>query len=145
MTIRLLSVLLFLCLSLAAQLQVDRRNLHERIFAVVPIIGTGTAEDPFRPAHTPAPPPLDAQTGAPQAQAPSEGIIGYSMVRTDDGKHAIVQLVARDRSAFKDLLTDNSPDVKAFEKGKAKREDIEAEFRKWKKDFTMDQLGGIQP
>jgi hypothetical protein len=67
------------------------------------------------------------------------------MVLGDDGKHALVQFVALDRSAFKELFEDKSTDVKFFEKGKAKREDVEKEFRKHKKDFDFEQMGVTLP
>ncbi len=59
---------------------------------------------------------------------------------SDDKKHALVEFVARDRSSFKDLLADKRPDVKASEKGKAKRSDIEAEFKRFKKDIDLDRF-----
>src|SRR5947208_2026279 len=135
---RLLAAVVCLCVSLLAQDRVDRRNLYERVWAVVPMIGTGTADDPIRPAYIPAPPP-------PGTPPTTDGIIGFTMQLTDDGKHAIVQFVARDRAAFKDLLADKSTDVKVFEKGKARKVDIETEFRTFKKDFDLDQLGVALP
>ena len=138
MQLRLPAVVVCLCASLLAQDRVDRRNLHERVWAVVPMIGTGTADDPLRPAYIPAPPP----PGTPPS---TDGIIGFTMLLTDDGKHAIVQFVAQDRAAFKDLLADKSPDVMVFEKGKAKKEDIETAFRNFKKDFDLDQMGVALP
>jgi len=135
---RLPAAVACLCVSLLAQDRVDRKNLHERVWAVVPMIGTGTADDPLRPAYIPAPSP-------PGTPVSTDGIIGFTMQLTDDGKHAIVQFVARDRAAFKDLLADKSPDVKVFEKGKAKKDDIEKEFRKFKKDFDLDQMGVALP
>ena len=47
---RLLVVVCFLA-PLAAQQGVDRRNLYERLLCVVPMVGSGTAEDPRRPAY----------------------------------------------------------------------------------------------
>src|SRR5436190_11317832 len=121
MQLRLPSAVVCLCVSLLAQDRVDRRNLYERVWAVVPLIGTGTADDPIRPAYIPAPLP----PGTPPS---TDGIIGFTMQITDDRKHAIVQFVARDRTAFKDLLADKSADVKVFEKGKAKKVDMETEI-----------------
>ena len=115
------------------QRHVDPRNTHVRFLAIVPLIGTGTKDDPIRPAFVPAPP-------VPGAKPDPNGIIGYTSQMCDDHKHALVEFVARDRSAFKLLTADTRPDVKAFEKGKAKRADIEAEFKKWKKDFELDQV-----
>lgn len=140
---RLPAVMVCLCVSLLAQNAVDRSNLYERIWAIVPLIGTGTADDPIRPAYIPAPPPSDSQrTDTPPS---TDGIIGFTMQLTDDGKSAIVQFVARDRSAFKDILADKSVDVKVFEKGKAQKDDINQEFRKVKKDFDIDQMGVALP
>jgi hypothetical protein len=115
------------------QRHVDPGNTHVRFLAVVPLIGTGQKGDPIRPAYVPAPP-------APGAKLDTNGIIGYTSQMCDDHKHALVEFVARDRSAFKELMTDTRPDVKVFEKGKSKRADIEAEFKKWKKDFDLDNV-----
>jgi hypothetical protein len=112
------------------QRHVDPRNTHVRFLAVVPLIGTGTKADPIRPAYVPAPP-------APGAKPDPNGIIGYTSQMCDDHKHALVEFVARDRSAFKPMMADTRPDVRLFEKGRAKRADIEAEFKKWKKDFDL--------
>jgi hypothetical protein len=139
----LLSMSLIMCSLFAAttaprkhaivQRHVDPRNGHSRFLAVVPLIGTGKKGDPIRPDYVPAPP-------APGAKPDPNGIIGYTSQMADDHKHALVEFVARDRSAFKPLMADTRPDVKVFEKGKAKRADIEAEFKKWKKDFDLDNV-----
>ena len=47
-------VLLLPAISLA-QPKIDPANLHERVIAVVPMIGAGTYADPRRPLFTPAP------------------------------------------------------------------------------------------
>jgi len=66
---------------------------------------------------------------------------------SDDGQFALVEFVARDAKAFDRILADINVNininvnVKAFRKGKDKREDIEAEFRKHKKDFSFDHFG----
>jgi hypothetical protein len=48
-----------------AQYRVDPRYQHERVYAVVPSVGKGTAEDPVRPAHLPLRPDgrLDPESG----------------------------------------------------------------------------------
>ena len=95
--------------------------------------GLGTFEDPKRPLHAPAPSALRA------AGASRSGILGYSYVVSDDGLLALVEFVARDRAAFQEILA--NPAVKAFVKGKDKREDVEAEFKKFKKDFDFTKFG----
>ena len=49
------------------------------------------------------------------------------------------------RKAFKDVLADSNPNLRVFLKGKDKREDIEKEFKKHKKDFSLEQFGAIVP
>src|SRR5690348_1204175 len=79
---------------------VDPRNAYVRILAVVPLIGTGTHEDPIRPAYAPGPRPRGSKLSKPD----STGILGFNFMMSDDKQHALVEFVARDRSAFKDLL-----------------------------------------
>lgn len=110
---------LFVCCSvIPAQRKVDPQNLYERVLAVVPVVGTGSAADPKRPKYAPAPGQMSA--------ARSGGIIGFTQVLSDDGKFALVEFVARDRAALSAVLGDAA--VKKFEKGRDKREDAEKEF-----------------
>lgn len=127
------------CVSpLLAQQRVNLRNTYERLICVVPMVGAGTPADPRRPLYAPLPPS--------RGVAPSrDGIIGFAYQVSDDGRFAIVEFVAHDRAGLKQILTDKSPDVKVFEKGKARREDIELELRKHKKDLDLDRLGVSLP
>ena len=109
-----------------ASRRVNPRNAYVRVVAVVPLIGTGTDADPIRPDYAPGPRPRGSKSSKPDLS----GIIAFNSVMSDDKKHAIVEFVARDRSAFTQLMADKRPDVKVFDKGKAKRADIEAEFKK---------------
>ena len=122
---------------LFAQHKVQMRNMYERLYMVVPMIGSGTAADPRRPMYVPAP----AVPGTAAAAHPaSSGIIAFAFQESDDGQYAMVQLVARDSSAFKQILEGQEPNVKIFRMGKDKREDIESEFRKHIKAFDLDSL-----
>lgn len=114
-----------------AQHKVEPRNMHRRLICQVPIIGSGTLADPKRPLFAPSPSQLDAKTRT--------GIIAYQFVTSDDGKTALAEFVGMNDSAFQQILA--SQNVKAFLKGKDKPEDIESEFKKYKKDFKIDQLG----
>lgn len=113
-----------------AQQRVQMRNMYERLYLVVPIIGTGTPQDPRRPMYAPAPGDL----GKPK------GIVAFTFQESDDGTCALVHLVARDREAFKAIFEDNNPNVKIFEKGKHTRAEIETEFRKHKKNADLDSF-----
>ena len=127
---------------LFAQHRVQMRNMYERLYLVVPMIGAGTLQDPRRPMYAPLPPQPAVQAGA---QPAASGIIAFSFQESDDGAYALVEVVARDRSAFKEILESQRPDVKVFEKGKDRKDDIEKEFRKHKKDFDLDSLAVSVP
>src|ERR1700691_4465124 len=103
MTQRLLIGLLMLAGVVCAQRSVDPRNTYHRVICVVPMIGSGTAADPKRPLYAPAP-----------GIALPNGIIGFTQVPSDDGKSAIVEFVARNRSAFHAILADSS--ITVYEK-----------------------------
>jgi hypothetical protein len=106
--------------------------------AVVPVmVGQGTFDDPKRPMYAPSPAQIQAST------ASRQGILGFTYVMSDDGTLALVEYVARDRSAFQAILADAT--VKSFLKGRDKREDMEAEFLKHKKDFNFALFGVRMP
>jgi hypothetical protein len=125
--------LLVLAAVVSAQHRVDPRNTYYRVIAVVPLsAGSGTPDDPKRPQYAPWP-PSRSQTG----------IIAYSQQLSDDGKLALVEFVARDRAAFQAIFNDKT--IKFFEKGKSKRQDIETELKKYKKDFDLNKFGTVVP
>ena len=135
MTVRFILAALVLCSALSAQQRVDPRNMYERALCVVPMVGTGTPDDPRRPQYA----PLPAAPGTPPSR---DGIIAFSYQVSDDGNFALVEFVAVDRKAFKGVLADVNPNVKAFVKGQNQRADIETEFKKHKKDFSLDKFPG---
>ncbi len=118
-----------------AQQRVLLTNTYERLICLVPIVGSGTAQDPRRPLYAPLPGMVPG----------GEGIVAYAAQVSDDGSSALVEFVARDRSAFDQILNEKRSDVKVFVKGKAKKADIESEFRKYKKDFNIDTFGVAVP
>jgi len=137
--LRLAAPFLVIATCLPAQHKVDTRQLYERLYCVVPMTGTGAWSDPKRPLYAPSPAQMNP--------ASRTGIIGYTHVLSDDGQFALVEFVARDAKAFDRILAGINGDlnvnvnVKAFRKGKDKPEDIEAEFRKHKKDFSFENFG----
>ena len=101
-----------MCATLApAQNEVDSRNLHERILAVVPLTGTGTYADPRRPIFAPRA-GVEARDGS--------GIIEYRWTPSDDGRYAVVEFVALNRKALQPILSDPRT-LKAFERDRRKR------------------------
>ena len=111
--------------------KVDARQRYERLACVVPLVGKGTITDPRRPQYAPIPGGIDA--------ASRKGVLGYQSQESDDHKFALVEFVATDRAAFAEILADSK--VKSFLKGKDKKDDIEAEFKKYKKDFDFTKFG----
>jgi hypothetical protein len=129
----LLAGILLLTPLALSQHRVDPRNTNERVIAAVPIVGAGTPKDPKRPQYAPWPPS--------RGQARTD-IISYRFEPSDDGRFALVEFVARDRKAFDAILKDKT--IKVFEKGKDKKEDIEKELKKFKKDFDLDKFTGVR-
>jgi hypothetical protein len=114
-----------------AQDRVDTRLIGDRIVLVVPIVGSGTMDDPKRPLFAPRP-------------GQDSPFSGYSWVPSDNGRLAIVMLVVKDPVALQDTLSD-SRIVKAFQKGRQRRADIEEKLKKLKQDFDLTQLlGGVR-
>ena len=156
-----LMCLLALAAILEAQPPVSPRNSYERILVILPIIGSGTPDDPQRPALIPAPGsatpnilnlpaappatgtglsavPVGAAPGGPST--PQNLILGYTWVPSDDGKFALTEIVMRDRSAFPSVAA--APGVPAaFIKGVHKAADILAAFQQYKKDFDPTKFG----
>ena len=116
----------------------DTRTIYERCMAVVPLVGSGTsAADPKRPMYAPTP----AEIGT--AATTRQGILAYTFAISDDGNFALVEYVARDRSAFQQILADTS--IKSFLKGRDKFEDVQTEFLKHKKNFNFSLFGVRMP
>ncbi len=132
-TFTVVSAILFYSTALFGQQSVDPRNTYHRIICVLPIIpGSGTPADPRRPKYAPAP-----------GQLSPDGIIAFTQVSTDDGKAAIVEFVARKRSAFSTILADTS--VPIYEKGAQNTTAIEAALQKFKKGFSLVNFEAVMP
>jgi len=134
MSMRLTACVLALSCLASAQRRIDPRNTHERIICIVPVVGAGTRQDPKRPKHAPWPP---------SSVKSANGIIAFSQQISDDGKLALVELVARDRSAFQSILADKS--VTVFDRKKDNKDDMEKELKKYKKDFDLSKFGTVMP
>jgi hypothetical protein len=132
MTQRLVTGLLMLAGVVCAQHSVDPRNTYHRVICVVPMIGSGTAADPKRPEYAPAP-----------GSALPNGIIGFTQVATDDGKFAIVEFVAKNRSAFQAIFADTT--ITTYEKGSQSASAIETALQKLKQSFSLVQFEVVMP
>ena len=97
---------------------------------VTAMTGQGSWGDPRRPA-------LPAAEG-----------LNYRWVVSDDGQWAIVELelarvTAEGLRVLDDAVAGRGAAVKVFERGRGKKEDVEKEIRKYRKDFDLEEfLGG---
>jgi hypothetical protein len=86
--------------------RVSPSTAYHRVWAVTPLVGTGTPGDPLRPMFIPAPP----QPGRAVAPATAvagvtrPGALGYSMVLSDDHTLALVEYVFESPVAFRAVL-----------------------------------------
>ena len=152
----------FAC-ALFAQHSVSPENSHASVIAVVPLIGTGDREDPIRPMFVPSPAEMRKtsqdlvavarkveESNTPAAKGtppppPVSAILGHHYQLSTDGKSALVEFTGSDRLALAPILAAKDPKVKAFERGKDKKDDIEKELKKYKNDFDLDAfVGGRQ-
>lgn len=120
---------------LYSQNAVDRRNIGERLICIVPMVGEGTYDDPKRPLLAPKPEELSKD---------GSGIISFHFELSDDGKTALLELVARTPEAFKAVLESGRTDIKIFRKGLTSKEEIETAFKVHKKDFKAESFGDDQ-
>ena len=136
--IRSIVALSVFTVTLFAQGHVASENLYTRVLCVVPMIGTGTAADPIRPMFIPAPPDPSKTPDAVVATTPPS-ILAFQYQLSDDGNYALVELVGADRKALAEVFNSTDARVKVFELAKAKKNDIEKEFQKYKKTFSLDK------
>lgn len=136
--IRKIVALSVFTVTLFAQGHVASENLHTRVLCVVPMIGTGTIADPIRPMFVPAPPDPSKAPDQAVATAPP-GILAFQYQLSDDGNYALVELVGSDRNALAGVFNSTDARVKVFDLAKAKKNDIDTEFRKYKKTFSLDK------
>lgn len=104
--LRFLLLLLLVSIPAWPQRKVDAANSYHRVICVVPLIGTGTWEDPKRPMFA----PTSSQLGRGKS-----GILAYYHELSDDGKSAIVVFVAVDRASLQPILTTTAPLVQVFD------------------------------
>lgn len=127
-----LKVAVVVCLLVSAVIadqRVSEMDLHERVYAIVPLTGAGPLLVP------------------PTVGVGRDQILSWSWEPSDDGKFAIMEFVARDKAALKPILA-NKQVVKAFERRKHGKDEVERELKKFKVKFSMDRQefrGGARP
>lgn len=112
---------------------VDAGFMYQRVYARVPMIGTGTGTDPRRPMFAPV---LGASAVA------HSGILSFQMQLSDDGQYALCEFVGATLKDLNTIISSTDPNVKVFIRGKDSPADILAEFQKYSKNFTFQWFTG---
>jgi len=133
-----IALFLLLMNTLFAQNRVSPEMMYHRVWAVVPLIGSGKPDDPKRPMFVPS----RAEQMAKAKIGDRSGVMAFSMQVSDDGNFALVEFVGASPAELKFIVNSQASGVKAFERGVATKAQIEAEFQKYKTGFTLDSLAG---
>jgi len=86
---------------LCAQRSVSPGSMYHRVYAVIPMTGSGTTADPKRPMLLPTMAELLAQHQA--GQQPD--LLAYSSQTSDDGKFALVEMVFTNPISYHNFLS----------------------------------------
>jgi hypothetical protein len=126
-----------------AQQREDAGRMYERIYAIVPIIGTGTMADPKRPMFIPAP--------GQRSPGDRTGIIAFNQVTSDDGTFALVEIVTAtkaDLASIKAQITAQiplTPGVQLFDRNATLPSVVQAAFQSMKKSFDITKFRVVVP
>jgi len=112
---------------------VDPGLTYQHIYARVPLIGSGTKNDPKRPMFV-----------APPSQAPTAtnhtGILAYQMQISDDGNWALCEFVGATPQDLAQITKSTNASVKVFERNKSTLADVLADFTQYKANFSFNVL-----
>ena len=79
---------------------------------------------------------------APNAAVKTPPKLSFTYHFSDDKKTALVEFISRDKVSLNAIrLSANAPGVKVFDPKKNSKAEIEAEFKKLKKDFDSTTFG----
>jgi hypothetical protein len=108
--------------------QLRQPGMH-RLVAIMPWTGAGTEKDPRRPLAIPA-------NGMPA------GVAGYTVLSSDDGQLAVVEMWANTRAALLPVVEDKRQGVRVFEPHRHTKAEVEAAVRAVRADFRLGDLPG---
>jgi hypothetical protein len=126
-----------------AQHRVDPGSMYARIYAIVPMVGSGTWDDPKRPMFAPAP-----SQATPGGRA---GVIAFNQVESDDGKFALVEIVAANNTALAAIKApiqaqlSSVPGLQLFDRRSASTAAVQSAFLALKKNFDITRFRVVVP
>lgn len=113
----------------------------QRVLATVPMIGSGTYDDPKRPMFCPSPREM-----AELAEAGTKPwLISYRFEPGDDGQTAIVELTAPDRESLSAILQSTDARVTVYEPNKISPDNLRHALQKVKAGFDLERFHGGYP
>ena len=124
-----------------AQHRVDPGAMYARIYAIVPMVGSGTWDDPRRPMFAPIP----------QQMTPGirTGIIAFNQVESDDGNSALIEIVAANRSELSLITAQISvaavSGVQVFDRSNTSQATVQSAFQLLKKNFDISKFRVVAP
>lgn len=126
-----------------SQHRVDPTQLYQRVYAIVPMVGTGKWDDPKRPMFMPTP----------QAMTPGnrQGIIAFNHVASDDGQFALVEIVMATKSALANIVAPIAAQLsqisglQIFYGGTSTPAQVQAAFQAYKKNFDVTKFHVVVP
>ena len=101
--------------------KVDPQLTHERIIAIVPMVGAGTAKNPKRPQYSDL-----------------EGLTGFTAEISDDGRFALVEFVAKESKFLIPLANSGQRQER---KDSPNKDAVLEEFKRYKRNFKPERFG----
>lgn len=126
-----------------AQHRVDAANMYARVYAIVPMIGSGTWNDPKRPMFAPIPHEMTPGNRT--------GIIGFNQVQSDDGKFALIEIVAANRQQLTSITApiqaqlSTVAGLQLFDRSTTPLATVQTAFGALKKNFDITKFFVVVP
>jgi hypothetical protein len=126
-----------------AQHNVDAGSMYARIYAIVPMVGSGTWDDPKRPMFAPIPQQMTPGTRT--------GIIAFNHVESDDGNFALVEIVAATRPQLLQVMAQMNAQLSAttgfqlFDRSATSATTVQTAFQALKKNFDITKFRIVVP
>jgi hypothetical protein len=124
-----------------AQHRVDPGSMYARIYAIVPMVGSGTWDDPRRPMFAPIP-----QQMTPGSRT---GIIAFNHVESDDGNSSLIEIVAANRSGLALITAQMNAaavsGLQLFDRSTTSQATVQSAFQLLKKNFDITKFRVVVP
>ena len=117
--------------------------MYARIYAIVPMVGSGTWDDPTRPMFAPIP-----QQMTPGSRT---GIIAFNQVQSDDGNFALIEIVAATRpqlaliTAQMNTQLAGAQGFQLFDRSTTPAATVQSAFQALKKNFDITTFRVVVP